>query len=151
MTAMPDGIEKALVESDAQMKKEIAKDFTGEDLKNLPDYIKKEEEVCEKRQKNLQMLGMLAACLVALSFYLLMEVLKVPDHLIKISIDCAAVGAFILLVLSIILLRSSPKNGKLRIIRIGKGNLEKEDKLKLYARLEVDERRKREKLERKKI
>jgi len=136
--------ENALAESNAHMKKEIAKDFSGEDLKNLPEYIKDEEEAYEKRQNTLQMLGMLTAGLVIVLIFFLVEVLKVPGQLIKSTIEYAAVGAFTLLVISIILLRLMPKNGKPHIIRIGKGNLEKEDKLKLYARLDVDERRTKE-------
>jgi len=118
-----EGLQKVQVESDERMKKDIARDFTGEDLKNLPEYIKKEEDAYEKRRSNMQMFALLVGGLMVLSFFLLTAALNVPGPLIKNTLEYAEVGAFILLVFSIILLRFIPKNGKLRIIRIGKGAL----------------------------
>ena len=46
-----EGLQKVQVESDERMKKDIARDFTGEDLKNLPEYIMKEEDAYELFRK----------------------------------------------------------------------------------------------------
>ncbi len=123
------------------LRDELSRDFTAEDVARLPDYIKKEEEGYGKRQNKTEM---------ALVYFVLMLILVLYSASTFYGISFTLSNEYLLLVAALVFIpiilaaAVRPSKGKSMVIKVGRDQLTKEERLRLYARMEVQVKKARE-------